>query len=59
MNPIVVDAEKIRHDLMDYFGASNLPFKMVAVARVEVATPDEVIDLALDEGFDIDKYAVN
>lgn len=58
MEEVIVDAEKIRHDLMDYFGTSNIPFKMVAVARVESATPDEVIELALDENFDLNKYAI-
>ena len=58
MEEVIVDVEKIRHDLMDYFGTSHMPFKMVAVARVESATPDEVIELALDEDFDLDKYAI-
>lgn len=55
---VTVDAEKIRHDLMDYFGTSTLPFKMVAVARVESATPNEVIELALDEGWDLTRYRI-
>lgn len=56
--PVYIDGEKLRQDLMDYFGTSTLPFKMVAVARVESATPEEVISLAEDEGFDLDSYRI-
>ena len=50
---MTVDVEKLRQALMDYFGTSTLPFKYIAVARVESATPEDVVELALDEGFDL------
>ena len=55
---IMIDAEKLRQDLMDYFGTSVLAFKNVIVARVESATVDDVIELAMDEGFNLDDYRV-
>ena len=48
MEQITVDAERIRKDLMDHFGTSPFQWNKIAVARVESATPEEVIELALD-----------
>ncbi len=48
--------ERLRHDLMDHFGTSPFQWKMVAVARVESASYEDLIELAQDEGFDLTNY---
>ena len=50
--------ERLRRDLMDHFGTSPFEWKMIAVARVESASYEDLVSLALDEGFNLTNYTV-
>ncbi len=58
MEPIPIDGERLRKDLIDHFGTSPFGFKFAAVADIETMSPDEVIQLAMNEGFDLDAYRI-
>ena len=54
-----IDYEKLRQDLIDYFG-SAMGFFQVAVmdvVRVENATEYELLEIARQNGFDLTKYS--
>lgn len=53
-----IDIEKLRSDLIDYFG-SAIPFIPVAMGdliEVENASEDSLIQIAINNGFDLDNY---
>lgn len=50
--------ERLRQDLMEHFGTSPFMWKLIAVARVESASYEDLVSLAQDEGFDLTKYTV-
>lgn len=57
-----IDYEKLRSDLMDYFGTamfSGLPMSIVDLSDVEIASNDELIQIAKKNGFDLTKYQKN
>lgn len=53
-----IDYEKLRQDLMDYFGSAMgiFPVAVMDVIRVENATCDELLEIANQNGFDLSKY---
>ena len=54
-----IDIERLRRDLMDYFGSamfSGFPMAMVDVMRIESASADTLIRIASENGFDLNKY---
>lgn len=56
-----IDIEKLRNDLMDYFGTS-MGFYLVAtmdLIKVENATAEELINIAMKNNFDLNKYIVS
>lgn len=56
-----IDIEKLRRDLMDYFGtamASGFGMAVMDLSRVERASDEELINIALDCGFDLNDYVV-
>lgn len=53
-----IDYEKLREDLLDYFG-SAIPINQIAIveiARIESAMPSQLLNIAILNGFDITKY---
>ena len=54
----MIDVEKLRKDLIDYFGTamSFMPIAMMEISRVEKATKEELIKIAKENGVDLSKY---
>ena len=55
---ITVDTDRIRQDLIDWFGASDLSFRMVMLGIIESSAPEHIVEMALNEGWDLTKYQV-
>ena len=55
---MTIDIEKLREDLIDYFGTASFYNKMAMMdlVNVESASDTEVIEIAIQNGFDIEKY---
>ena len=54
-----IDIERLRKDLLDYFGSamfSGFPMAMMDVSRVENASADTLIRIASENGFNLNKY---
>ncbi len=54
-----IDFEKLKRDLLDFFCSAMFSgFKMAIVdySEVENATDQELIEIALNNGFDLNKY---
>ena len=59
MNNYEIDIERLRKDLIDYFGIAMFngsPQAIIELSRVENATPSELINIAQNNGFDINDY---
>ncbi len=57
-----IDYEKLRKDLIDYFGSamfSGFPMAVVDLSDVERASNDELIKIAKKNGFDLSKYLID
>jgi len=54
----MIDYEKLRKDLIDYFGTamSFNPMAIMDLSRVESASDDELVEIARKCNFDLDKY---
>ena len=54
----MIDYEKLRKDLIDYFGTamSFSPMAIMDLSRVESASDDELVEIAKINGFDLTKY---
>lgn len=62
MNNYEIDIERLRRDLIDYFGTAMFngsPQAMIELSRVENASPSELINIAQNNGFDINEYVVS
>ena len=53
-----IDYEKLRQDLIDYFGSAMgiFPIAIIDVVRVENASNSELLEIANQNGFDLNKY---
>lgn len=54
-----IDIERLREDLIDYFGTAAFNFApqaMLEVEKIERASARELIEIADDNGFNIEKY---
>lgn len=50
-----LDVSKLRDDLVEYYGTamhSGLPMAAAELTRSQCASPQELVDMALREGFD-------
>lgn len=57
-----IDYEKLRKDLIDYFGTamfSGFGFAIIDVSRVEKANDSELLAIAKKCNFDLNKYKLN
>ena len=54
----MIDYEKLRKDLVDYFGTAFTlnSMAMVDLLRVQNASDEELVDIAKRNGFDLTKY---
>ncbi len=57
---MVIDIEKLRDDLIDYFGTAMgmFPMAIMDVSKVERASESELISIARKNGFDLSKYEI-
>jgi hypothetical protein len=56
-----IDFDKLRQDLLDYFGtAMTMGFgaAIIDISKVENASNEELINIAKQNGFDLNKYVV-
>ena len=53
-----IDFERLRRDLIDYFGTAMgiYPMAVMEVAKVEHASEQDLIRIAKQNGFDLSKY---
>ena len=53
-----LDYERLRRDLMDYFGTAMTyyPVAVIELVTVENASNDKLIEIAIQNGFDLTKY---
>ena len=54
-----VDSERLRRDLIDYFGTAMTGDLWLAIAdlsEVEDASPERLIEIAEEAGFDLARY---
>ena len=58
----MIDVEKLRQDLIDYYGTALFnasPYAIVELQKIENATYEELIKIAKDNNFDLNKYNNN
>jgi len=55
---VIVNTDRIRRDLIEWFGTSGLAFKEVMLGIIESSSPEHIIEMALNEGWDLAKYEV-
>lgn len=57
----IYDIEHLRKDLCDYFGTAMINVSWLAITEltnVETASSDELINIALKNNFNLDKYLI-
>ena len=57
-----IDIEKLREDLIDYYGTAMFnasPLAVMELTKVEKATPEELIQIALKNKIDLSNYQIN
>ncbi|MCR5202813.1 MAG: hypothetical protein K6D02_06995 [Lachnospiraceae bacterium] len=57
---MIIDIDKLRDDMMDEYGTAmgNFPMATMDLVEVENASPEELVDMAMNEGIDLRKYEV-
>lgn len=52
--------EKLREDLIDYFGSASsfMPLSLMEVVRIESADSEEIVKIAQNNGIDLNKYFI-
>jgi len=56
-----IDFEQLRKDLIDYFGTAmfgGFPLAIMDLSKVETASNQELIKIAIQNNFDLDNYKV-
>lgn len=53
-----IDYEKLRNDLIDYYGTAMMcnPMAVIELSDVENASIDKLIQIAIQNGFDLSDY---
>ena len=57
----MIDVERLRNDLINHFyGLAFVvsPVALMDVAKIEKATPEELVEIAINNGFSIENYLV-
>ena len=56
-----INIEKLREDLIDYFGTAMFnasPLAMIELSKIEKASNQEIIKIAIDNNFDLNEYVI-
>ena len=55
-----LDIESLRYDLFNYYGAFTSIYEpaFILLDKIKTASDEEIIKLALENNFDLDKYKV-
>ena len=58
---MTIDIEALRKDLINYFGTAMQfnPMAIMDLAKVETASPEELVEIAQDNNFDLNDYKIN
>ena len=54
-----IDISRLRNDLEDYYGTamcSGLPMAVIELSQAQSASPQELVDMARQAGFDLGRY---
>ena len=53
-----IDYEKLRKDLIDYYGTASqiFPMAIIELSKVEKASPEKLIHIAQNNGLDLSIY---
>ena len=56
-----IDIEKLKEDLINYFGTASFYNKpaMIDLISVENASDGEIINIAIKNGFDLERYEIS
>ena len=57
-----IDIKKLKEDLIDYFGTAMYnasPLAMIELVKIEKASNQEIIQIAIDNNFDLNEYVIN
>lgn len=60
MNNIDIDIDRLRKELIDYYGTAmvNNPVAVIELSIVEKAQPEQLIYIAINNGFDLNDYII-
>ncbi len=55
-----IDIERLRSDLIDYFGSATPMFgvAIIDVVKVQNASDEEIVRIAIENGFNLSNYEV-
>lgn len=59
---VEIDIEDLRKDLINYYGTAifnSSPLAIIELSKVEQATDEELIQIAQNNNFDLNKYINN
>ena len=56
-----IDIERLREDLINYFGTAVgvFPVAVINLSEVQTCSVDRLIQIAINNNFDLNDYAVN
>lgn len=56
-----INIEELRKDLINYFGTAMqmYPVAMMELSQVEIASEEELINIAIKNGFNLNNYITN
>lgn len=58
---MTIDVDELRKDMLDYYGTAMIngfPMAVADVGKVERATDEELVRMAVDNGVNLEKYEV-
>ena len=60
LNNMIIDGDKLREDLMNYYGSATpfYPAAILEVSRVENATPEELLSIAQSNNVNLNNYEI-
>lgn len=54
-----IDISRLRDDMEDYYGTAifcGMPMAVIELTQAQNASPQELVDMAQDAGFDLSRY---
>lgn len=59
-NNIIIDIDRLRSDLTDYFGSAvyDNPFAMADVVNIDNVPDISIVRIAIENGFDLNDYSI-